>query len=120
MCEQCAAGLKKKECPTCRQPLSVKPSILARRMIGAMPLVCPNKCGTTSTVGNMSDHLVKCEKRKFYCSECDFEGVKAEFITHVIAKHEGELFSKFDKSLKKNQEEKFVNEVAQQMNQLNL
>jgi hypothetical protein len=67
MCDQCVKDLKRKECPACRESVNfkVRPSILARRMIGSMPMVCPNECGTTSTVGNMVDHLKKCPKRKF-------------------------------------------------------
>jgi hypothetical protein len=67
MCEACVAGLKKKECPACRKGdgFKVRASILARRMIGSMPQVCPNECGTTSTVGNMQDHLKKCANRLF-------------------------------------------------------
>ncbi len=38
MCDPCVKALKKKECPACRKEnFTVKPSILARRMIGAMP-----------------------------------------------------------------------------------
>jgi hypothetical protein len=89
MCEQCVKDLKKKECPACRkQNFTVKPSVLARRMIGSMPQVCPNECGTTSTIGNMSDHLKKCPNRVLQCAKCAFEGKKADFLAHLTKDHE--------------------------------
>ncbi len=84
MCDQCVSDLRKKECPACRKEnFKVAPSILARRMIGAMPQQCPNLCGTTTTVSNMVDHLKKCTNRKFECSLCQFEGKKADFVSHL-------------------------------------
>jgi hypothetical protein len=54
MCEECVKGLKKRECPSCRQVnFNAKPSTLARRMIGAMPCECPNECGEKTTLGNL-------------------------------------------------------------------
>jgi hypothetical protein len=54
MCEECVNGLKKQECPSCRkEKFKVKPSILARRMIGTIPCDCPNSCGEKSTLGNI-------------------------------------------------------------------
>ena len=91
MCEGCADGLKKKECPSCRKAnFKPKPSILARRMIGTIPCSCPNECGETSTIGNLEDHLRRCPKRTYICGgieECKFEGKREEFLHHIIEKH---------------------------------
>ena len=100
MCEECITILKKRECPSCRKfNFAVKPSVLARRMIGSMPAECPNACGENSTVGNLDDHLKKCANRVYLCTggkgffdsvneECKFEGKKEEFLKHLIEKHE--------------------------------
>ena len=91
MCEDCAQKcLKTKNCPSCRKNnFTIKPSILARRMIGAMPMDCPNLCGEMSTIGNINDHLKNCKNRKFICSseECKFEGVKEDFFQHIKENH---------------------------------
>ena len=69
LCEGCVTSLKKRECPSCRHPnFNVKPSILARRMIGAMPCECPNKCGENTTLGNLEDHILKCPNKKIACN----------------------------------------------------
>ena len=127
MCEQCVKDLKKKECPACRkQNFTVKPSVLARRMIGSMPQVCPNECGTTSTIGNMSDHLKKCLNRVLQCAKCAFEGKKADFLAHLTKDHEQILLESFDKHIKKDEEEKKATlqnpaqHLGSQMAQMNL
>ena len=70
-CEKCAVDLIAKNCPICREKLAVKISLLARRMIGTLPQVCPNTCGVTSTVGNMQDHLKSCPNRTYSCLICN-------------------------------------------------
>ena len=70
-----------------------------------MPQVCPNDCGTTSTVGNMVDHLRKCPNSLHNCSLCEFTAKRAEFLQHLVEKHEQRLVEDFDKNLKKNVEE---------------
>jgi hypothetical protein len=102
MCEPCVQRLKKKECPSCREILTVRPSILARRMIGSLPQSCLNDCGTITTIGNMADHLKKCANRKFTCNECIFEGNKSEFVLHINMIHEQKLIELFDKQHAKN------------------
>ena len=59
LCDECAKSIKKKECPQCRKDLVTKPSLLARRMIGAMPAVCPLGCGMSTTRGDLDAHLAK-------------------------------------------------------------
>ena len=72
-------------------------------------------------MGNLLDHLKKCANKKFQCSDCDFEGVKADFIAHISATHEQKLLEKFDKNVKKDEEEKKgPAQSALQMSQLNL
>lgn len=107
MCHECTKALKKKECPACRNAdFQPRASMLARRMIGSLPLDCPNECGVTTTVGNMSDHLKKCPKRKLECAKCkNFEGDKDAFLEHIFTKHEAFLFENFDKSLIRDHEE---------------
>ena len=69
MCEQCTKELKKEECPSCRkEKFKVKPSILARRMIGTIPCDCPNNCQEKTTIGNLDDHLKKCPYRNYICN----------------------------------------------------
>lgn len=108
-CEECLKMLKKDECPSCRrEPLKTRASQLARRMIGSLPQVCPNECGTTSTIGNMVDHLKKCANRTFQCGMdgCQFEGRKKNFLDHLVGEHELKLIEKFDKNVKADEEEK--------------
>lgn len=70
-CESCVQALKTRSCPSCRQQdFQTRPSIVVRRMIGSLPQVCPNECGTTTTYGEMPNHLRKCEKRLITCA-CD-------------------------------------------------
>lgn len=107
-CEMCDKSLKKRECPTCKKvDFKVRPSFVARRMIGAMPMACPNECGAKSTVGNIADHLKKCPNKKYQCKECyDFPSVvKGEFIQHLTKKHEGKLIDLFDKEKQGSEEE---------------
>jgi hypothetical protein len=84
-------GLKKRECPSCRQfNFNTKPNILARRMICSLPCDCPNQCGHKTNIGNLDDHLKKCPKRVHTCGgveECKFEGIRDDFLKHVVETH---------------------------------
>lgn len=95
MCEECIKILKKRDCPSCRKvQFTYKASVLARRMIGSMPCDCPNECGNKSTIGNLDEHLKKCDNRVYMCGgveECKYEGKKDDFLKHIVEKHEKKI-----------------------------
>ena len=69
-------------------------------MIGAIPCECPNKCGNNTTLGNLEEHIRRCPNRKFACvGACKFEGVKADFLKHIVENHEQKVLLMFDLDL---------------------
>lgn len=97
-CEGCARDFAEKACPMCRQDMfSSQSSSLARKMIGAMPVKCPNEgCDATTSKSELDAHLRLCEFRRFPCSFCaggDFQATRNDFCAHVAATHPERLIA---------------------------
>jgi hypothetical protein len=98
--------------------------MLARRMIGVLPMTCPNPdCKEQSTIGNLSDHLKKCPKRLYTCRKCPgpFSGIKADFMAHLASQHELELIGSYDAtegSSERIEEEKMATGTDQQLDRI--
>lgn len=87
-CSTCISTLN--ECPNCRAYLQTRPSMVVRRIIGRLPIACPNKeCKFQTTRGDLDLHLMKCEFQTFVCplSNCGFNGLKQAFADHLAAAH---------------------------------
>ena len=87
-CPTCISNLE--ECPNCRANLETKPSMVVRRIIGRLPITCPNKkCNLQTTRADLDLHLMKCEFQTFECPshDCEFSGVKRAFADHLAAAH---------------------------------
>lgn len=85
------------ECPNCRADLETRPSMVIRRIIGRLPVTCPNKeCNIQTTRGDLHLHLMKCEFQTFKCPsrDCEFIGVKQAFADHLAASHTTTLIMK--------------------------
>ena len=72
-------------------------------MIGALPCECPNNCSEKTTLGNLEDHIKKCPKRAFICNgqgeECKFEGIKDDFLKHIVETHQKKILALYDNSM---------------------
>lgn len=91
-CHACVGSLDM--CPTCRMKLSFKPSIIIRRMIGKMPVRCPNAgCNATTTRSNLSDHKKSCAFEMHHCPapSCNFKGTRSGYFQHFIQFHPSAL-----------------------------
>ena len=87
-CQQCMSNLE--ECPICRAELTVKPSMVVRRIIGRLPVTCPNKgCNFQTTRSDLDQHCMKCEFQIFECPsrDCGFSGSKRSFADHLASAH---------------------------------
>ena len=94
-CEKCLKGLK--SCPMCRHfPLLFSINGLARRLVGSRPTTCPY-CRCVVQRNNVEDPNRCCLKRPYTCSiqGCDFVGEKAQFVQHLMKKHEDILVIQF-------------------------
>ncbi len=108
-CAQCAAPFLEKSCPFCRVDLfSSSASILARKMIGSIPMKCPNEgCQANTTKADLDSHLKLCEFRVYECALCkDFKGLRSEYSKHLCGAHEKDIIDLVHKKQDKQEEEK--------------
>ena len=76
---------------------NIKPNVLARRMISAIPCNCPHGCEEKTTHGNLKDHVVKCPRKPCHCNVdgCNYEGAKDDFLKHIQSNHNEEILKRF-------------------------
>jgi len=97
-CESCLASRVGKPCPRCKNDsLSFDPSIMARRMVGAIETECPYNCGANVARSELKAHKSNCLKKIVECAgkDCGFKGMKDEFTEHVLKTHQNEIIEKF-------------------------
>jgi hypothetical protein len=102
-CQNCITSNNKFiPCPLCRKNVNFSESKLARRMIGTLPVTCPNACPDNLTREYLKSHLVKCPNRRLKCKLCKTEHSKEDFVNHLVNEHSYNLIEDYDeKSLAK-------------------
>ena len=97
-------------CPTCRtKDYQTVPAYFARRLIGNMTVLCPNKdCDAKINRSSLSKHLaVQCVYSPVTCpdSQCNgFKCAKKDFLEHLTNKHEQVLLDNFEKLWQKQED----------------
>ena len=87
-CEECIRKVKNGSCPQCRNIFKILVAHLARRMIGEIETICPNKlCNLKTSRSELVYHLPKCQFRSYTCSLCQFSGLKEDLGAHLVGKH---------------------------------
>jgi hypothetical protein len=114
-CKKCIASEQSKikitSCPMCRKESNYKESAFAKRLLGNLPVSCPNECGANISRNELKGHLTKCPNKNYLCNVqgCRYEGKKSDFIQHLTSQHENEILNKFDKNLSQNTQKLYVN-----------
>lgn len=80
-------------CPCCRNlkdSVSYAPSFVVRRMMDALPTVCPDGCEVAGlTAGKLALHLKECPAAEVCCPapRCAWRGARRGFPMHVAEAH---------------------------------
>ena len=74
-------------CGTCKKKYNFRKNHFAKRLLNNGELKCIFECGFSTNYEKIRSHLLVCQKRIFYCNECDFQGLKLEYKLHFIENH---------------------------------
>jgi hypothetical protein len=126
-CKNCIIGSDQSKvkitlCPMCRKESNYKESAFAKRLLGNLPIACPNDCSTNISRNELKGHLTKCPNKNYSCNivECNYQGKKLDFIQHIVSQHENDILNKFDKFSGQNTQKLYINTPSIQSSQLPL
>ena len=120
ICSECIPYYKSKNskyCETCNSVIMFRKNFFAKRLLYHMDIKCIFECGFSEKYEKIRDHLAHCEKRLFYCQDCNFYSTKQEFKKHFIENHDDIFFEMIDYNNKNNSK---LNEKRRENMNLNL
>ena len=87
-CIDCWRRLRPRRCPECKDPIPLRNRSKAQEaMVAALLAVC-DRCGETTTLGAMAQHLRVCQQppaQRLRLAGCGWEGTAAERFLHQVA-----------------------------------
>ena len=94
---KCHKCITNKICKSCKTNNDYKRSYLADRLIGKLQTTCLF-CSLSFTHNEIYEHKATCSLWKFSCNikNCNFSGIRLDFLKHCEATHEGLLTKLFD------------------------
>lgn len=90
ICKQCEKDKKSNECALCKQKTGkTMPSLTIQNIINSFIIDCESGCGIKIKFGEIDSHQLVCAKTSHRCfgSNCEFIGLKDEFLSHLADKH---------------------------------
>ena len=88
-CIDCWRRLRPRRCPECKDPIPLRNRNRDREaMVAALLAVC-DRCGETTTLGAMAQHLRVCQQppaQRLRLAGCGWEGTAAERFLHQVAR----------------------------------
>lgn len=69
---------------------------LLQRMAAMVPIDCPHACGAQISRGDLPSHGRSCPTRRWSCTLCRFEGLRADLLQHLVTEHADRLLDRLD------------------------
>lgn len=106
ICKDCTTFYQEinEYCYKCDKILKLRKNIFAKRILNHLSIQCIYDCGLTAQYEEMKKHVKLCNKRIYYCINCDFTGELDVFMSHFIEKHSKEFINMYDFNKKHNKE----------------
>lgn len=94
----CHEHVQPNQCPCCRKEGVVyAPAHLARRLMGAMPALCPDGCSVTGLmISKLGEHAKECPAVQLACPAptCTWRDARSGFAAHLAEAHAKTLCSR--------------------------